>query len=76
MGRPDKESIRDSIYLYKYKQRVLLSNFPQILHVFTADLNNRFKQFEILEHIGVAEGDMILRMPWENKREDMKHASK
>jgi hypothetical protein len=75
-GQPTKERIADAVYLYKYKQRVLLAQFPQILHVFTRDLNDRFKQFEILEHIGVPEDKMILKMGHENKREDMKIDSK
>lgn len=76
MGEPTLERIRDSIYLYKYKQRVLLSQFPQILHVMTGDLNDRFKQAEILDHIGVPEDQMILKMSHDNKREDMKVESK
>jgi len=76
MGPPTKDSIRQSIYLYKYKQRVLLAQFPQILHVMTADLNDRFKQAEILEHIGVPDDKMILKMGHDNKREDMKVESK
>ena len=68
-----KDRIRDSVGLYKYKQKVLLAKYPEILHVKTADLNDRFKQMEILRHVGVGSKVWKLGMERKNKREDMKH---
>jgi hypothetical protein len=67
-----KDRIRDSVKLYKYKQNILLGKYPEILHIKTAELNDRFKQVQILKHVGISSKVWKLGMERTNKREDMK----